>query len=85
MASGFLHWLPKAWQRALAPHFTVWAARVRLTPDRRRFYIEHFLGDVRLLTLRDLRGLFPGAGLIRERFCGITKSLIAFHKARTSG
>jgi ubiquinone/menaquinone biosynthesis C-methylase UbiE len=81
----FLHWLPKRWQRAAAPHFTVWAALTPVTPDRRRFYIEHYLNDVRLLTVNDLRRLFPGARLIRERFCGFTKSLIAFHKELGSG
>jgi ubiquinone/menaquinone biosynthesis C-methylase UbiE len=80
----FLHWLPKRLQRALAPHFTVWSALVPATPDRRRFYIEHYLTDVNLLTVNDLRRLFPGARLIRERFCGFTKSLIAFHKPASS-
>jgi hypothetical protein len=32
---------------------------------------------MRLLSKRDLRELFPGAEIIQERFCGITKSLIA--------
>ncbi len=72
-----LHWLPKSWQRALAPRFTVWAALTHPTPDRHRFYIEHFLTDIRLLSARQLAALFPGARLIRERFCGVTKSLIA--------
>jgi hypothetical protein len=81
----FLHWLPKSWQRVAARHFTVWAALVPVTPDRRRFYIEHYLRDVRLLTAGDMRRLFPRARLRRERFCGITKSLIAYHKTRPSG
>jgi hypothetical protein len=51
-----------------------------VTPDRRRFYIRHFLCDIRLLGPDEMRGLFPGARLIRERFCGITKSLIASKK-----
>lgn len=72
-----VHWLPRAWQRAVVPRFTVWAALVRVTPDRRRFYLEHYLRDVRLLGARELAALFPGARLIRERFCGVTKSLIA--------
>jgi len=73
----FVHWLPKAWQRAIVPRFNIWSVLVRVTPDRRRFYIEHYLNEVRLLGAGELRALFPGGRLIRERFWGITKSLIA--------
>ncbi|HUI57063.1 MAG TPA: class I SAM-dependent methyltransferase [Bryobacteraceae bacterium] len=73
----FVHWLPKRWQRALVPRFTVWRALERPTPDRREFYIQHFLRDVRLLGISDVRALFPEALVIRERFLGMTKSLIA--------
>ena len=72
-----VHWLPASWQRAIVPRFTVWSAMMRVTPDRRRFYLEHYLSDVKLLSAAELRRLFPGACVIRERFCGWTKSLIA--------
>jgi SAM-dependent methyltransferase len=72
-----VHWLPKNWQRAVVSRFTVWAALTHPTADRRDFYIQHFLRDIRLLSIRDVRSLFPGARIIRERFLGITKSLIA--------
>jgi SAM-dependent methyltransferase len=72
-----IHWLPKPLQRLLVPRFTVWRALVRPTPDRRDFYLRHYLDEVRLLSPADLRRLFPTARLIRERFCGCTKSLIA--------
>ncbi len=72
-----VHWLPRAWQRAIVPRCNVWSAISRVTPDRRRFYIQHYLADVHLLTARDLRRLFPRARIIRERFLGISKSLIA--------
>jgi len=72
-----IHWLPRTWQRSIVPRFTVWSAIMRVTPDRRDFYLQHYLRDIRLLTFRELRGLFPHARVIRERFCGITKSLIA--------
>ena len=32
---------------------------------------------LRLLTAREMSHLFDGAELIRERFCGLTKSLVA--------
>ncbi len=76
----FIHWLPKRWQRVLAPRCNVWSALSRVAPDRRDFYVRHFLSDVRLLSPAQLRRLFPEARLIRERFLGLTKSLIACKK-----
>jgi len=75
-----IHWLPKGWQRILAPHCNLWNALSRVTPDRRRFYIQHFLSDIRLLGPGELGRLFPGAAIIRERFWGMTKSLVAARK-----
>lgn len=73
----FLHWLPRPWQRALAPRFNFWRYLVRVTPDRRDFFVEHYLRDVRLLGARELAEMFPGATIVRERFCGVVKSLVA--------
>lgn len=78
----FLHFLPAAWQRRIARRFTVWAMIERPSPDRWEFYIEHYLRDIRLLDARDMRRLFPGAKIVRERLGGWTKSLIA---VRSSG
>lgn len=72
-----IHWLPKSWQRSIIPNFTLWALLVRPAPDRREFYLRHFLDDIRLLSASDLRKLFPGCRIVRERFLGWTKSLIA--------
>jgi hypothetical protein len=77
----FLHWLPKAWQRAIAPRCNLWNLLSRVTPERRRFYIRHFLNDIRLLGPAEMRRLFPGARIVRERACGVTKSLVAVRKA----
>jgi len=73
----FIHWLPKGWQRAIVPRCNFWNFLSRVTPERRRFYVQHFLRDIRLLGPGEMRGLFPGARLIRERFWGLAKSLIA--------
>jgi hypothetical protein len=73
----FIHWLPKRWQRSIVPRCNLWSVLVRVSPDRRQFYIEHYLSDVRLLGSGEVRALFPGARVIRERFWGITKSLVA--------
>ena len=77
----FIHWLPKPWQRVIVPKFTVWSVLVRATPDRRRFYLNHYLNEVRLLSENEFRKLFPGARVIRERFLGWTKSLVAFGRS----
>jgi SAM-dependent methyltransferase len=73
----FIHWLPSAWQRTVVPHVNLWSLFVPTTPDRRQFYIEHYLTDIRLLSAAEVRALFPKARLIRERFCGLTKSFVA--------
>jgi hypothetical protein len=49
----------------------------RPSEDRRAFYIEHYLKDIRLLSHGDMARLFPDATVIRERWWGWTKSLIA--------
>lgn len=73
----FLHFLPAEWQQRIARRFTVWALIERPSPDRREYYIEHYLRDIRLLGAKDLRELFPDASIVRERSLGLTKSLIA--------
>ena len=77
-----LHWLPRGWQRILMPRLNLWRLLVRTSPDRRQYYIDHYLGEVRLLSASGLRELFPEAHMIRERFCGWTKSLIALRRVR---
>lgn len=69
----FIHYLPKRVQRRLLRNFTVWGLVAR--PDQS--YIEQFLDQTVLLTARDMRALFPGCELRRERVLGLTKSLIA--------
>jgi Methyltransferase domain len=78
----FVHWLPRSWQRALVPRLNWWRVLVPLSPDRRQFYVDHYLRDVRLLGLRQLRALFPEARILRERVLGVTKSLVALRRSR---
>jgi Methyltransferase domain len=72
-----VHWLPRRWQQAIVPRWNVWSALARVSADRREFYIRHYLSEVRLLSAGELRALFPRARILRERFCGVTKSLVA--------
>ena len=76
----FVHWAPKRLQRVIAPWFSLWNLFQRVTPERRRFYISHFIKDIRLLGPAEMVALFPGAHLIRERFCGLAKSLVAVRR-----
>jgi len=77
LCTPLLHFLPRRWQEWLAWKGSVWEVLERPTPDRREFYIRHYLNDIRLLDAAELAGLFPGARIVRERFLGVTKSLVA--------
>ena len=73
----FLHFLPPWLQRTIAPKFSVWSILVSARPDQREYYIDHCLNTVRLLSSGEMSRLFPRSQIIRERFCGLSKSLIA--------
>jgi SAM-dependent methyltransferase len=72
----FIHWLPRRWQAAIAKRFSVWQLVTNYDAGQRAFYVNHYLDSIRLLNASELRGLFPGALVVRERFLGWTKSLI---------
>lgn len=69
----FIHWLPRPWQRDL------------VLRKARGFYpratslgeADGILRDASLLDGPEMASLFPDARVERERFCGLTKSLIA--------
>jgi hypothetical protein len=69
----FIHWLPKSTRTRLLRNFTVWGLVTRPT----RQECEHFIEEVRLLTKRDLRQLFPEAEIWHERWLGLSKSFMA--------
>jgi SAM-dependent methyltransferase len=73
-----VHLLPLSWRAFIVRRFTVWQWIQRPAADEKQFYIEHFISDIRLLTADDMRRLFPGAVIVRERFLMFTKSLIAY-------
>jgi len=77
LVTPFLHWLPKGARVAIARRFTFWSLIERPSPDRWEFYIRHCSEEVRLLGARELQAMFPEARIIRERFLGLSKSLIA--------
>ena len=77
LVTPLLHWLPKRLRVAIARRFTFWSLLERPSPDRWEFYIRHCAEEVRLLDARELSRMFPEARIIRERFLGLSKSLIA--------
>ena len=70
--------LTKHWQERLARNFTVWGWLQRPGPEEARGYARH----IHLLSARDVAQLFPGARIRRERFLGLTKSILAVRKQR---
>lgn len=68
-----IHYFPKSWQRRLLRWCSVWGWVTKPTPRQ----VEEFLQEVRLLTYDEMKALFPDCQILRERFCGFTKSYIA--------
>jgi hypothetical protein len=75
----FVHYLPKSWQRKLIRNFTIWGLLTR--PDQAE--VEGFLEEVRLVTYREMRRLFPDCEIRKEKFLLMTKSFIAVRTAKT--
>lgn len=75
-----IHYLPKSCQQAIAEKFTIWQLLTRPSEAQRRFYVDHFLNDLNLLTHGELQSLFPDGQIVRERFLGWPKSLIAVRR-----
>jgi hypothetical protein len=67
-------YLPRAVRVWLVQHFSI-GIYERL-PERAR--AERAVEEFRLLGHREFSRLFPNATICRERFCGLTKSLVAY-------
>lgn len=76
LAPWFQYW-PKRMQRRLARHFTLrgWITK----PNDEQ--IDEMLGELRLLTYKEMRELFPDCRILRERVLGLTKSYVAVRGA----
>jgi hypothetical protein len=72
----FIHWLPLRLQSRLMRNFTVWGIITRPTQQ----YINDFLRERRLLSLTEMKVLFPDCCIIKEKFLFLTKSYIAVKK-----
>ena len=69
----FLHWLPFPMTRRLIRHFSLWGWLTRASQSD----IDEALHTLILLDEREMRELFPDAKIVKERFLGMVKSLIA--------
>src|SRR5712692_2429796 len=70
----FLHWHPRILRNYFVVRFlTLWGWLVR--PDRQR--VKEYASQVRLLTAAEMKQLFPDSVIQKEKFLGMTKSLIA--------
>ena len=69
----FLHWLPRSMHRILFRWFSVrgWLRRGD------NVNLDTLVGELRLLSYREMRVLFPDCEIRREKFIGLTKSFIA--------
>jgi SAM-dependent methyltransferase len=69
-----LHWLPKSWQLRLLRWFSGWGWITRPSSPT----IQRMLDEIRLLTRREMRELFPDCEIRHEKLFGLwTKSFIA--------
>lgn len=68
-----IHWLPKPVQESLLMNFSLGWSQRRNTLEEAIERIE----SIDLLTLKEFRTLFPDADIRRERYLGLTKSLMA--------
>jgi SAM-dependent methyltransferase len=68
----FVHWVPERIRRRILRYTTVWGWLTR--PSQAE--VDAMVDEIRLLSAADLRPMFPGCEIRRERFLGLTKSLI---------
>jgi hypothetical protein len=72
----FIHWLPRTIQRRLIRNFTVFGWLRRPNPEQ----VKASLDEIRLLSKRELRSLFPDCTIMVERWLGLPKSYVAVRK-----
>ena len=69
----FFQYLPKPVQLLLARHFTLWGLLSKPSATE----VNNMISEIRLLTLREMKRLFPDCRILKERVLGLTKSYIA--------
>jgi hypothetical protein len=69
----FIHWLPKNRRRKLVRNFTTWGLLTRPTRDRG----DGIVDEIELLNKAEMKGLFPSATLVAEKWAGMSKSIVS--------
>jgi len=69
-----VHYLPTAWRRPAAQ----WLTPRGWVRKRSREEIAAMVGEISLLSEKQMRQLFPGCNIYREKVFGLTKSLVAY-------
>jgi hypothetical protein len=78
LLSPLFQYLPRSVQIRIARHFTLWGLLTKPTPAQ----VDEMISDIRLLTYREMRQLFPDCLILKERVLGLTKSYIAVRGQR---
>lgn len=76
MVAPFIHWLPMEVQCHLVRWLSLWGWVNRPTVAESRA----FLSTIRLMTLSELKSMFPGCTFEAERFLGLPKSYIVIKR-----
>jgi len=71
-----VHLLPRRWRRVLVRYGTLWGWIVKPTAAQ----IDEHLRGIAMLDAAAMHRLFPDAEIHRERFLGLTKSIIAIRR-----
>lgn len=70
-------WLPRPWRVVLLMNFRCgWRG-----PISDRETAQNLVDEVRLLTLNEMRAMFPDSVIWKEKFLGLTKSIVAHNLA----
>lgn len=66
----FIHWFPKNFQKKIMRNFTLRGLITRPSKNE----VNDFVNDIRLLTFKEIKNLFPGCLIKKERFLFMTKA-----------
>lgn len=72
----FIHYFPKSWQRHMLRNLTVWGWITRPKQEQ----IDSLLEEIRLLTYKEMKELFPDCVIEKEKFLFFTKCYVAIRK-----
>jgi hypothetical protein len=70
----YIQYLPKRMQHSIVP----WTLRGLLQPE----LVHEIVDEVRLLTYREVKHLFPDCRILKERLFGLTKSYVAVREVQ---